>query len=419
MLVALYRKLLGNEEFCMQIDAATDFSQGWDTLAIQQWKQINNEYAVLSNPPLHTTEKQRKEKNGVMNAEVPRQCSIKIGSEGVPLFGNSADGKAIGLEEPLLSTAYSPSFAFAKCHLETTVPHDPFAVQLLETEKFPHFARLFTRGYDIYTPTVNIVYKDNIILHPLHHTAGHGDDGEKKWPKNDNERRDAHVRMKILLNIHHGITSSEVAMLGGGTGVGISGKIANARANLGIYGLGKRRTLDQLLDFTGISLSSSSEGGEQHGNDGEGCANTKWVAYDASISPKANLYDGLGKANDLDLDPEFPLRTLPDASKEYDHMSASSSATVGDRRSMSSEQKGRISTSTTSQEEISSDVPYSIIFLLWAIGLYVWYRMYVGGSSISSSRSTRMKRGTNRQQVRDISRKPQRPLMERTMLKNV
>lgn len=82
------RKLLGNEEFCMQIDAATDFSQGWDTSAIQQWTHINNEYAVLSNPPLHTTEKQRKEKNGVMNAEVPRQCSIKVGSEGVPLFGN-------------------------------------------------------------------------------------------------------------------------------------------------------------------------------------------------------------------------------------------------------------------------------------------------------------------------------------------
>ena len=110
---------MGNEEFCMQIDAATDFSQGWDTLAIQQWTQINNEYAVLSNPPLHTTEKQRKEKNGVMNAEVPRQCSIKVGSEGVPLFGNQADGKAIGLESPLLSTAYSPSFAFAKSFAST------------------------------------------------------------------------------------------------------------------------------------------------------------------------------------------------------------------------------------------------------------------------------------------------------------
>ena len=372
----------------------------------------------MSNPPLHTTEKQRKEKNGVMNAEVPRQCSIKIGSEVVPLFGNQADGKAIGLESPLLSTAYSPSFVFSKCHLETTVPHDPFAVQLLETEKYPHFARLWTRGYDVYTPTVNIVYKDNIILHPLHHTAGHGESGEKKWPKNDNERRDAHVRMKILLNIHHGITSSELAVLGGGSGVGLGEKITTARANLGIYGLGKRRTLDQLLEFTGISLSSSSsEGGDQHGNDGEGCANPKWIAYDASISPKANLYDGLGKANDLDLDPEFPLRTLPDASgKEYDHMS-SIGKIVGDGRSISSVQKGRSrSTISTSQDEVSSDVPYSIIFLLWSIGLCIWYRMYVGGSGSSggSSRSTRMKRSTNRQ-----SRKPPRPLMERTMLKNV
>ena len=112
------------------------------------------------------------------------------------LFENIADGKAIGLTQPLLSTTQSSSFAFAKCHYETNVPHDPFAVQLLETEKFPRFARLWTRGYDVYTPSMNIVYRDNAILHPLHHTTGHGDEGERKWPKNDNERRDAHIRMK-------------------------------------------------------------------------------------------------------------------------------------------------------------------------------------------------------------------------------
>lgn len=53
------RKVLGNEEFCMQIDAATEFAQGWDTLAVKQWIQTGNEYAVLSNVPLSGKEREK------------------------------------------------------------------------------------------------------------------------------------------------------------------------------------------------------------------------------------------------------------------------------------------------------------------------------------------------------------------------
>ena len=116
------------------------------------------------------------------------------------LYENHADGKAIGLKRPLLSSSISSSFAFAKCHYETNVPHDPFAAQLLRTERFPRFARLWTRGYDVYTPAVNIVYRDETELHPLHGSRlGHGEDGERHWPRNDAERRGSHVRMKVLL----------------------------------------------------------------------------------------------------------------------------------------------------------------------------------------------------------------------------
>ena len=392
-------------EFCMQIDAATDFAQGWDKLAVEQWMKTGNEYAVLSNVPQSEKEKNK----NLSNMEVPRQCSIKIGSEGVPLFGSNADGKAIGLKQPLLATSYSPSFAFAKCHYETNVPHDPFAVQLLETEKFPRYARLWTRGYDVYTPSVNIVYKDNAVLHPLHHTAGHGEAGEKKWPKNDSERKQAHIRMKVLLDIHHGITSAEASMLGGGGGNSIGGKISTARANLGIYGLGKRRTLNQLLEFTGIALPSGSDYTGQHGNDGNGCSNPEWVAYDASISPRANLYDGTGKADDLDLDPEFPLRTLPDATGgQYDHPFAMGNAAWEE---MTIAQKANVDGSS---HDTSSDVPYSFVFLLWTIGLCTWYGMYVGGGSSGG----KTKKGVGKQQTRSLAKKV-RPLAERTMLKNV
>ncbi|KAL7480319.1 hypothetical protein ACHAW6_006064 [Cyclotella cf. meneghiniana] len=359
------RKLLGNEEFCMEIDAATEFAQGWDTKAIQQWTMTGNEYAVLSTIPLSKKDRARVESSG--EVEVPRQCAIKVGSEGVPLYENHADGKAIGLKRPLLSYAPSSQFAFAKCHYETNVPHDPFAAQLLETERFPRYARLWTRGYDVYTPSENIVYSESITLHPLHQVTGHGNNGERKWPPNDSERHDSHIRMKVLLGIHHGIGSGDASSLGGGTSIG--GKISTARANLGIYGLGKRRTMDQLLEFTGVALPTT-EASDKHGNDGHACANLVWVPYDSSISPRANFFDGTGKADDLELDPIFPLRTLPDATGgQYDHPFLGNAAWKGP------------GPSSHGSANTSSNVPYSLAFLLWIGGLYVWYAMFLGNAT--------------------------------------
>ena len=398
------RKLLGNEEFCMEIDASMDFVHNWDVAAIEQWKSTNNEYALLSNVPLSVKDK------GVASSiavEVPRQCDIKIGSEGVPLFETHADGKTIGITLPLLSRTYSPSFVFSKCHYQTNVPQDPFAVQLLNTEQFPHFARLWTRGYDVYTPTFNLVYKDNSDLHPLHHTAGHGEKGEKKWPRNDNERRDAHVRMKVMLNIHHGITNSEISsMTAGGSGGG-GGRMITARANLGIYGLGRRRTLDQLLQFASIALPDSEFRG-QYGNEGKGCANLNWVPYDKSISPRANLFDGTGKADDLELEPEFPLRTLPDAGDYLFPMGGGSDVTWKDQAAVN---QGGIPQTETA---VASNVPYSFVFLLWVLGLYVWYASFVDISPNDRRRSSRTGR-------RVLSKNPVRkkaPLSERA-LKNI
>ena len=70
-------------EFCMEIDAAAQFAKGWDSLAIKQWTMTGNEYAVLSTVPLKTKERARVQAGD--EVEVPRQCAIKIGSEGVPV----------------------------------------------------------------------------------------------------------------------------------------------------------------------------------------------------------------------------------------------------------------------------------------------------------------------------------------------
>ena len=306
------------------------------------------------------------------------------------LYENHADGKATGLKRPLLSYAPSSQFAFAKCHYETNVPHDPFAAQLLETERFPQYARMWTRGYDVYTPSENIVYSESDTLHPLHHSAGHGANGERKWPPNDSERQHSHVRMKVLLGIHHGIDASSL-----GSGTRIAGKISTARANLGIYGMGQRRSIEQLLEFTGIALPIN-EASEKHGNEGHSCANLEWVPYDASISPRANLFDGTGKADDTELEPIFPYRDLPDATGgQYDHPFLGHAAWKGP--------------DIHEANKTSSDIPYSFVFVLWIGGLYIWYAMFLGNPS-----GTRGGRNKNRPR-KTPKRRDKQPLSERTI----
>ena len=71
---------------------------------------------------------------------------------------------------------------------------------------------------------------------------------------------------------------------------------------------------------------------------------------------------------------------------------------------------------TMKTEPISSDVPYSLVFLLWIVGLYAWYASFVDTSSSPHSH-----RGRSGRRVLS-SKRPIRktaPLSERASLKNV
>lgn len=55
--------------------------------------------------------------------------------------------KAIDLERPLLSHGWSAAYSFSKCHLEESVPYDPFSHYAMPVEQFVRYARMWTRGY--------------------------------------------------------------------------------------------------------------------------------------------------------------------------------------------------------------------------------------------------------------------------------
>lgn len=146
----LTRKILGNEEFCLQIDAHTSFTQDWDEVAKEEWHKTGNEFAVISTAPADMSQQKEYESwTGSKSGQVPRQCMVNIMDTNIPDFVAPADGKVSGLEKPLLSHSWSAAFSFSKCHIEETAPYDPFVPYIMSSEQFPRFARYVCRDYDI------------------------------------------------------------------------------------------------------------------------------------------------------------------------------------------------------------------------------------------------------------------------------
>lgn len=170
---------------------------------------------------------------------------------------------------------------------------------------------MFTRGYDVYTPTTNIVYHDYKYDHI---DFGHGKVMTYRrysWPHDEHDKLESIERAHSIL------------------GTNTNGEKDKEHANLGIYGLGKLRSLEQLEDFVGINLKKKKDNFEK-----PTCGKLNWVPYQTpdhesgqnhtslntnielrkddknklmQTSPMDNLQYN---ADDLDPQPEFPKRRV-------------------------------------------------------------------------------------------------------------
>lgn len=84
---SLVHQVLGNEEFCLQIDAHTTMARDWDVRLRQEWKSVGNEFAVLSTIPPPLDEMGDLLPTGARATQVPRQCVIQHRDNGVPVRG--------------------------------------------------------------------------------------------------------------------------------------------------------------------------------------------------------------------------------------------------------------------------------------------------------------------------------------------
>ena len=210
----LYR---GETYFC-QIDSHTRFVKGWDSKAIAMLKKCSSSKAVLTHYP-HDWEQYT---TGV--AEVPVLCKSKFDGQGVPTF-EAVTLPASAKPRPVPFT--SGGFVFGPGTMLTEVPYDPDLAQLFQGEEVLYSARLWTSGYDFYTPTENLVF---------HHYY------RKQSPKYWND---------IEYSADQSKTVDKVRKL-------LQGKLPGYR-----HGMGKARTLKQYWEFAGLDWTNKKSTSEE------------------------------------------------------------------------------------------------------------------------------------------------------------
>ena len=255
MLDAYAANLISPQDYCMSTDSHMDYEEQWDANMIRMWHDAKNEYAILSTyvanvDQLGLTTTDNNGLNG--RYEVPHLCMVTFTSQ----VRTHATKCAYNLSKPKLTNAiWGAGLSFSKCHAELKVPVDPHTPGIFDGEEFNRAARFWTYGYDIYTP--NRVY----VLHDYpgsqQRNPHAGSWGNGKFSQED--VRHSHYRLYTMLDIPGGEMDEQKAIW----------------MRKSKYGLGDRRTLDQLIQFSGVDLRH-----KRNTIDGMNrCGNLQWVPF--------------------------------------------------------------------------------------------------------------------------------------------
>ncbi len=182
---------------------------------------------------------------------------------------------------------WGAGLSFHRCHAEINVPVDPYLDGVFDGEEGSRGIRFFTHGYDVYTPDKVLVTHDyhGHQNNPVVHTWGRGirrkneeeenedkdtegivfEDNWKWMAEIESKRSQWHTfgtkRVNMLLSIGSYFNSTqkeaeEVEL------------IRHSR-----FGLGSKRTLQQVRNFTGINLVEEKMETNK-------CGNLNWIPFD-------------------------------------------------------------------------------------------------------------------------------------------
>lgn len=163
------------EAIFLQIDAHTFFSQSWDTVARRMIANAPHDKCIFSTYAIDSN----KDEGTYLDRDVPTINDLwKYTDKGV--LQQATAWHSPGETPP--SRSIGGGFILAPGKVLADVPLDPHLDWLFQTEESLWAARLYTHGYDLFSPSHNLVAHaydrkaEELPLHPEKMDFGKGDD---------------------------------------------------------------------------------------------------------------------------------------------------------------------------------------------------------------------------------------------------
>ncbi|RHY39341.1 hypothetical protein DYB38_011306 [Aphanomyces astaci] len=223
------QQLIGDEEFCLELDAHSQLITAWDTKLVKEWVRTNNEMAVLSTYPMGF-EYMHAEDLTFRDTISTHLCRHMHRSSADAIPYTKGSSIIHDSEWPQMAVYFGGGLSFSKCHAEKRAVVDANMKWLFYGEEYLRTMALWTHGYDIYSPNTP----------PAALNA-----------KYDQEKQ-TYNRLKNILKLpfHGYVDMTDVAS----------------------YSYGLVRSVDQFIEFSGISPTNAEL-------DTHRCNQLHWVPY--------------------------------------------------------------------------------------------------------------------------------------------
>lgn len=223
---ALASTLWNGQDYFLQSDSHVLMQKNWDEKAINMINEIksttDSKKVILS----HYTDLYENHGKPNPTNTVPRNCTAFFNEQGLISF-NGAENISIKKNEYHKTPFIAGGFLFTESHFLKDVPFDPELPYLFVGEEILLSIRAWTSGYDIYTPSENLMFhlytreKENKI-----------------WTDKVYKDTDAVKKVKFILQLDN---------------VSVPEYLRDSTAK---YNLGKIRTLQEYYDFAGIDIKN-------------------------------------------------------------------------------------------------------------------------------------------------------------------
>lgn len=220
--------LWNGQDYFLQADSHVLMTKDWDTKAINMINEIKNttdsKKVILS----HYTEIYENHNKPNPTNTVPRNCTAFFNEQGLISF-NGAESISIKKNEYHKTPFIAGGFLFTESQFIKDVPFDPELPFLFVGEEILLSIRSWTSGYDIYTPSENLMF----------HLYTRKDEN-KIWTDKTYTDKDAVKKVKFILELDN-VTVPEYL-----------------KDSTKKYNLGSVRTLEEYYDFAGIDIKNKS-----------------------------------------------------------------------------------------------------------------------------------------------------------------